>query len=216
MKKYVFMLVAAGSIGFTASAQMKASLGPNAGFGGAWLSNFTGNKFKPSGNIGLALIYSGKSNFGFGADLKYSFEGVKSETTMSGIKSEYDIDLDYIRVPLKAMFFFGKYGQRLRPKVTVGPTLGFLVGGNRRRKITSSNGTFTEDVVQKSTDIFKSFDLGLNASAGINYRLVKNTWFSADVAYVHGLMDVRKDKGGDTRNYMNRNLGLNLGVYFGL
>jgi hypothetical protein len=227
MKKQLFILLTTGVFLGTANAQMKASIGPNAGFGASWIDNWGEKEYKPSGNVGLALIYSGKSNFGFGADLKYSFEGGKREYVTSAVGTQFttteEAKLDYVRLPLKAMFFMGQYGQRVRPKISVGPSFGLLVGGKTNIKTVSQTGAVVFERKDESEDVWDKWDVGVHGSIGLNYRLVKNTWFSADVAYVHGLTDVRKDdkksspySGYNTAtNYKNRNLGLNLGVYFG-
>lgn len=225
MKKHLFTVLAVSVFCVSASAQMKASIGPNVGFGGAWIDNWPESEYKPSGNVGISLIYSGKSNFGIGADLKYSFEGGKREYTTSAVGTTFttteEVKLDYVRLPIKALFFMGKYGQRVRPKISVGPSFGLLVGGKTNVKTVAQTGTVVSEAKYESEDVWDKWDVGVNAAIGLNYRLVKNTWFSADVAYVHGLTDVRKDEtktfAGYTpgKNYKNRNLGLNLGVYFG-
>jgi hypothetical protein len=225
MKRQLFILFTTVMISGAVSAQMKASIGPNAGFGSAWIDNWGESEYKPSGNFGIALIYSGKSNFGFGADLKYSFEGGKREYVTTAVGTQFttteEAKLDYIRLPLKAMFFMGKYGQRVRPKISVGPSFGLLVGGKTNVKTVSQTGAVVSDIKYESEDMWDKWDVGINGSIGLNYRLVKNTWFSADLAYVHGLTDIRKDDkkamaGYNTNtNYKNRNLGLNVGVYFG-
>jgi hypothetical protein len=228
MKKQLFILLATGLFSMAANAQMKASIGPNAGFGGSWIDNWGEGKYKPAGNFGVSLIYSGKSNFGIGADLKYSFEGGKREYTTSAVGTSFttteEAKLDYVRLPLKAIFFMGKYGQRLRPKLAVGPSFGLLVGGKTNIQTVSQTGAVVFEQKNESEDVWDKWDVGVHGSAGFNYRLVKNTWFSADIAYMHGLTDVRNDdrKSGSNnpgytagQNYKNRNLGVNVGVYFG-
>jgi len=201
MKKFLLALIISGSVCFTASAQSKFSLGPNAGVGGSWISNSTNSKTKLAGNAGLALVYSAAEHFGIGLDAKYSFEGGISEST----DAKTTVDLNYFRLPLKAIYFFNDYGDKVRPKVYVGPSFGFLTGG--KTEIVVGNASTTVD----SKDYYKSFDFGVTAGAGVNVRLVKNTWFNADLSYLHGISEIIKDSDAH-----NRNLQVNVGVNFGL
>lgn len=199
MKKIVLAVIISTGFSLVAGAQSKWSLGPNAGVGSSWISNTTNSKAKLSGNAGLALVYSAAEHFGIGLDAKYSFEGGKFQQGSQDVTA----DLNYFRLPLKAIYFFGSYGSKVRPKVFVGPSFGFLAGGE-----TQIEG---QQNPIKSKDYFKSFDFGVTAGAGVNVRLVKNTWFNADVNYLHGITDIRENF-----DQHNRNLGVNVGVNFGL
>lgn len=201
MRKVLILVIFSGVFNLMASAQSKFSLGPNAGVGASWLDNTSNRKSILAGNAGLSLVYSAAEHFGLGLDAKYSFEGGKysfnNETTTA--------DLNYVRIPLKFMYFFNSYGNRVRPKLFAGPSLGFLVGGTTKIE----TPVLTREL--KSKDYYKSVDLGLTAGAGLNIRMVKNTWFNADVNYLHGLTDIRP-----TSKQHNRGLGVNVGVNFGL
>ncbi|MCW3111274.1 MAG: hypothetical protein JWQ09_5780 [Segetibacter sp.] len=203
MKKVLLALIISSGFSLVAGAQSKFSLGPNAGVGASWISNIPDSKSKLAGNAGLSLVYSAAEHFGIGLDAKYSFEGGKSQ---SGNQTT-TTDLNYFRLPLKAIYFFNSYGKKVRPKVFVGPSFGFLAGG--KTKIESPNLNATVD----SKDYFNSFDFGVTAGAGLNIRLVKNTWFNADINYLHGISDIQKDINNTAHN---RNVGLNVGVNFGL
>lgn len=176
-------------------AQGKFSLGPTAGFGMSTLSNVTNSKMRTSANAGLSLVYSAVEHFGIGLDVKYSFEGAKVE--FGSVKNQ--IDLNYVRVPLKAIYFFNKYGDNLRPKIFAGPSFGFLT----KAKL--------NDV--ETTSAYNNVDVALLFGAGLNYRMVKNTWFNVDVSSSLGLSDATKNnnESNATRNYQ-----LNVGVNFGL
>lgn len=219
MKKYILLFLVAG-LSLGANAQ-RFSLGPNAGVGATWIDNFDDKMGKTHGNVGLSLIYSAIDNFGIGLDLKYSLEGGKREYTTNiplaggNFRTIDEASLNYLRVPVKAMFFFGKYGNKVRPKIAVGPSFGFLMGGNLKSETTGPNGSVTATTEMEPDDHFEGFDFGLHGSAGINYRLMERTWFVADVAYNHGLSDIRKDNTTNTK-WHNRNIGINIGVNFGL
>jgi outer membrane protein W len=197
MKK-VFLAALISGLYLSAGAQSKFSLGPQAGFGGSTISNLNDSKYKAAGNVGLSLVYSVVEHFGLGADVKYSFEGAKTEA--NNVSTE--IDLNYVRIPVKAIFFFNNYGDRLRPKIAVGPTFGFLTSA------TQQVGSGSEVDIK---DNLETFDFGLHGGVGLNYRLVKNTWFNADVTYTHGFTEITT-----AADRSNRNLQLNVGVNFGL
>lgn len=224
MKKYLlgsFMMI----MGFAANAQnnsaaQKFSLGPQAGVGSTWIDNFGNDKQgKLHGNFGVSMIYSAIDNFGIGLDVKYSLEGGKTQSTASLLGNTFtateEVNLNYLRLPLKAMFFFGKYGNSVRPKIAVGPSFGFLLGGKTTSETKNASGAIVSESSVNSADHFKSFDFGLHGAAGINYRLVDRTWLVAEVAYNHGLSDIAKEN-THTEKLHNRNFAVNLGVNFGL
>jgi outer membrane protein W len=201
MKKILLALIISSGFSFIAGAQSKFSIGPNAGVGSSWLDNTPNRKSKQAGNVGLSFVYSAQEHFGIGIDTKYSFEGGKYSTT----NETTTVDLNYIRVPLKFMYFFNSYGNKVRPKIFAGPSFGFLAGGDTRIETPAITRTV------KSKDYYKSFDFGLTGGLGLNMRLVKNTWFNADVSYLHGITDIRP-----ASKQHNRNIGVNVGVNFGL
>ncbi|ULQ52666.1 porin family protein [Flavihumibacter fluvii] len=186
-------------------AQDNMSLGPIAGFGHSWISGGD-NKYQPSGNVGLTFTYSPIAHLGLGADLLYSIEGGKRQSGANNIITR----ADYIRVPLKVKYFFGQYGDRLRPKIEIGPSFGFLVGGHQVVETVDKG----EQLSRSNTkDIANGFDVGITAGAGLNYRLMQGTWLLADISYYHGLTNIYQNSALDGRN---RNIGFNLGVAFGI
>lgn len=194
MGRLLLAILISTGLCFTSMAQSKFSLGPNAGVGHSWISNSDNAKFKLAANAGVAMVYSATEHFGIGLDAKYSFEGVKGEGTDNAL------DLNYFRFPLKAIYFFNSYGDQLRPKIFAGPSFGFLSSAK------------SNDVDVKEN--YNTSDVGITAGAGFNYRLVKNSWFTADINYLHGISNVVK--GGGSDKYRNRNIGINVGVNFGL
>jgi hypothetical protein len=197
MKKLMLTVVATTYL-LCSQAQLNLSLGPNAGFGHTWMSGKGDNTYQPAGNFGVSAVYSHNNHLGLGVDLKYSIEGGKKEIANVDVKTR----LNYLRIPIKAMYFFRDYGASLRPKVSLGPSFGFLVGGKQEV------GSLEFD----AKDIYNSFDVGLLASAGFHYNLVTNTWLHFDVSYYHGLSDI--SEAAETNK--NRNIGINLGVAFGI
>lgn len=207
MKKtiVVFLFLAAG---LAVSAQ-NTSLGPTVGINGWTDAN---NNAQVGLNIGATFTYSVSAHWAFGADVKYSMEG--GGKTIS--PKTADVKEDYIRVPLKILYFFGKHGQSFRPKLYVGPSFAFLVGG----KINGSYNSLSYEADAK--DYINGFDFGILMGTGFNYRLSKNgTWLNVDLGYTAGLTNVVKDNTSATAltsvpAFHNKSLAFNVGVAFPL
>lgn len=194
-------------IGKADAIAQNTSLGPTIGVNG-WENS--DNKIKVGLNIGATFVYSIDPHWGIGAELKFSMEGggetIGNETA--------NLTSNYIKLPLKAMYFFGHRGQRLRPKLYAGPSFGLLVGG----KI---NGSYAGVAIPelKSMDYLKHFDLGLLVGTGFNYRLSPGTWLNVDLGYTGGLIDIVKSNTtyspfAPTKH--NHSAALNVGVTFPL
>ena len=193
----------------TASAQKFAqnvSFGPIVGLGHSWIHGLEGDKeFKLAPTAGVTMVYSAGAHWGFGLDIKFSREGVKQEAFPG---TDAVLHANYIRIPFKSMYFFGELGNKIRPKVMAGPSLGFLVGG--KQKLEASGGEILAEV--KAKDILKTFDIGVHGGLGLNARLTRNTWLNTDVTYYHGLKDIREG----SMDWKNRNIVWNVGVAFGI
>jgi outer membrane protein W len=209
MKK-IIAGVALLTVGKLSTAQ-NVSIGPVVGVSHAWITGVENTTFKPSVNIGGTLVYSFVPHWGIGGDIRASFfEGVRTKTESGSTKQVTNINATYLRIPMKVYHFFGKYGDRVRPKIYVGPEVGFFLGGKTKTETTV--GGNTSEVKTDSKDGFKSFDFGFVAGGGINYRLKKNVWLNVDLVYNNGLIDISE---GESYN-ANRNLGLSAGVTFPL
>jgi hypothetical protein len=191
-----------------AAIAQNVSFGPIAGFGHSWVTGTDNVVFNPGVNVGATLIYSPSEHWGLGGDIRFSFlEGSKSRIETGGNENEIALRSTYLRIPLKVVRFFGDYGNRVRPKLYVGPSFGFLLGGKQKSYY---NGTVTQEY--KSKDILETFDFGFIAGAGVNLRISRLTWLNIDLAYQNGLLDVTK---GQQYN-ASRNIGLNVGITFPL
>lgn len=189
------------SVVFSQEAQVKPtkvlSIGPSVGFGHTGIRNTNGTDvFKPSWSAGLIINYSTSEHVGFAADVLYSIEGARVENG----DQETDLTLQYVRVPFKFAYFFGVFEDNLRPKITVGPSLGFLIDADA-----DVEGVGKSDV--KSS--YQPFDMGLNASIGFNLKLSNSIWLNTDFNYYTGFTVVRT-------NQYNSNFGVKVGLAFGL
>lgn len=181
------------------------SLGPVVGFGHSGLQNvgYT-DRFHPSINAGVTMNWSGMENIGFSADLLYSREGGSWDMNNG---NDVDLHLTYIRLPLKFAYFFGDVENAFRPKVTIGPSLGFLI--DEDLDIEGDTGS-PYGVRSNFNERNNSFDIGGQGSLGFNWRMMERVWLNVDAYYYQGLRDI-----GDLNNY-NANFGLRAGVAFGL
>ena len=209
MKTLVILLTGLFSV-FAVRAQQYLSLGPTAGFGHSWVSmdqepSGFDKAFHASYNIGAKLVYSIVTNWGLSADLKFSSEGGTYKSASGNDKLV--LRANYIRVPIQGIYFFGDYGDRVRPKISTGPSFGFLVGG-KSKSIVNEQTTSETDI----SNVMKGFDFGWDFAGGANVRLSRNTWLNADIMYKLGITDISKNA-----NAMhNRGLGFNVGVAFGI
>lgn len=206
MKKLMIVLVAVTCTGLLHAQNL--SFGPTAGFGHSWSSydkpSPYDGMFHPSYNIGGKIVYSFVTSWGISADVKFSSEG-----QTFGIDKDNKIvgRLNYIRVPLQGIYFFGKYGDAVRPKISLGPSFGFAVGG--KTKVYEDGEVISET---KTKDNAETFDFGVTGAIGANFRIAKATWLNADIAYYHGFLDVPT---ADV-SAKNRGIGINVGVLFPL
>jgi hypothetical protein len=169
--------------------QSKFSLGIKGGVGHSFIAPYKNYAFNTSSNLGLSAVVSPWANWGIGLDAVFSSEGA----TYKSSDVEFAQQLDYIRIPLKAIYFFRNYEHDFRPKVTLGPSLGILIN-------------------EKNSFDASMLDLGANASIGFNYRLIRAVWLNADVNYYQGFTDVYTN---NSVKDLNGNIRLDLGVSFG-
>lgn len=196
MKKY--LLILGLSLSATLAFSQNSSLGPNIGINSSWLSDQEGDIRNPIGlNIGLNYVYSNYEKWGFGTGLNFSQEGV----IVKRAGTDYKTQLNYLRIPLKAYHFFGDLEDAFRPKIYVGPSFGFLLGGKAE----------VGDIKVDSKDNFEGFDVGAMIGTGFNFKFAERTWFNFDLAYTHGLINASK-LGNET---LNRNVGVTMGVAWG-
>lgn len=203
MKFKTILTVAFLAAVFNVQAQY-FSIGPSVGFQHSWISSelpdSASHTIHPGFNAGLSLVYSNESHFGLGADLKYSMEGTSIKTEFLNVQTVTDWNTTYIRLPLRLIYFFGEYGNAIRPKIFLGPTLGALLSSK------------SEDVDVK--DLTNSFDVGVHGGLGLNIRLLERIWLNTDVTYTQGLSDVTQSDLDNTKNH-NGNIAVNAGLLFG-
>lgn len=225
-KKIALSILTISSLSLSATtAQKYISFGPVIGFDHSGVTNGTmkdavnvKSNFNPTFHAGFGLIYAKHANWGFGGELLFSKEGFKKEITDKRFGEGYEEtnSVGYIRVPLRAYYFFGKYKQKVRPKIYAGPSFGVKIMDDH--KMEGIDGKAIPPLTDMNrTSEFNTFDLGLQAGVGVNVTLSRAIWLNLDLNYYQGLLDAVGDNSVYKTGYnMNQNLGFQAGLLFGL
>lgn len=207
------------------NAQQYVSLGPVIGFGHSGLttgSMFPGasakSLFQPSFSGGLGLIYAKHEHWGFGGEVLFSKEGFKKQFTEGPLDWTSTSAASYIRVPLRVYYFFGGYEQSVRPKLYLGPSLGFNIGESYDEDPHNdyTSARFSGGNPAGAPPDYKLFDLGLHLGAGVNITLARSMWLNLDLNYYQGLLDGLDNEPADNGYNMNQHLRFQAGLLFGL
>lgn len=213
MKKILVSVAAVLSVSLINAQNL--SFGPTAGVGHSWITidyedDALDNTFFASYNVGAKLVYSFVSHWGISADVKFSSEGgSKKGNVTGGDHHDYNYRMNYIRIPIQGIYFFGDLGDKVRPKVALGPSFGFLVGGRTKLEVNEEDANEYE-----ADEIFEKSDIGLTASAGANFNLGKGRWLNTDLTYYHGFKQILRPPTDIDVN--NRGIGINIGITFPL
>lgn len=198
--KNCIILLAFVFASLTAAAQENVSIGPVAGLS---LANFRGDvsetNWKPGLTIGGFYNYSSRTGFGFTGQLLFTQLGAQTQNKNA------EVNLNYIQVPLLATFYFGRYGNPVRPKIFLGPSLHFLTSA-RNQNGDNING----DVNNR---VYTPFDLGLTFGGGVNFELSPKIWLNLDARYNLGLLDVTR---ATNVSVFNNNFAFMAGLSFPL
>lgn len=198
MKKVLFTLFIAAVVSFTKGiAQENVSIGPIVGANFSKLAgNTIYNDWKTGATLGIFINYSGENRFGVNGQLLYSRMGGKSPNNAS--KGH----LDYIQIPIMGTYYLNGRGNKLRPKVMLGPYIGFLV------KATNESGVSINP--QGTGQPYKGIDAGAAMGLGFNYSIGRKIWLNADLRYNLGLAQVMNV----IADVHNRSWGVNVGLSF--
>jgi outer membrane protein W len=201
----------------------QASAGIKAGANFSSLSNVDAAKTLTGLTAGGFFVYSIVEHFGVSADVLYSGEGAKFSnqysTASQVVNTETNLRLNYIRVPLLANVFFGQLGDRIRPKICLGPNFGFLMSVKNKTTVTTLEGNVLneETTTVKDKNGYAGFDLSAIVGAGINYRMNDKTWLNLELKYNVGATDVNEVKPLYTTDAVkNKGLAIAAGIAFGL
>jgi len=187
------------------------SIGPVGSFGHSWTNNLgsRNNEFKAAPALGAGMLFSMHEHWAYGSQLLLSHEGYTRQIRMNGNWYQRTVNPIYLRMPMSVNYFFGSYGNAVRPKLYLGPVLGLKLSEHEDIDFRGA------DLAYRHVDEFRTFDLGLQGGAGVNIRLWRTTWLNLDAGYYQGLLDA-SDRPGETDYNTNANLRFNAGLFFGL
>jgi hypothetical protein len=221
MKKILVLLLLAGITQVNAQSDAEWKFGPRVGVNIANFSDVDDSKARTGLVAGGYLVYSFHEHFGISLDLLYSMEGAKYKSTFVTpgitIRAENTTTLSYLRAPLLLNIFFGELGNPIRPKLMVGPDLGFLMSVKEESESTTEqNGqTTVTSTSSTSKDGYNTTDFGAVAGAGVNIRLADRLWLDTDIRYYIGATEVFENSTGDVKP-KNQHLQLSVGIGIGL
>jgi hypothetical protein len=173
---------------------------------------------------GAFILYSFEEHFGVSADVLYSMEGAKfTDVTTIGdatTRTENNISLSYLRIPILANVFFCDYGSAFRPKLFLGPSPGLLMGAKNKFKSVTTQNNGEVITVEDKDDVKNDFtggDMGIMVGGGFNYRLAEYIWWNIDLRYYIGTSDINKNHpAGNSNDLKNNSLSATFGIGIGL
>lgn len=188
---FLALFVGAASLVYAQSSPI--SVGLKGGLNFANLSGDNVNTDSRTGiNFGAFLTYSVKETFGVTGEINYAQKGARDANS--------NLNLNYLEVPVHFSYFFGK--GNFRPKLMVGPYMGFLMNSEIEIRGNRTN----------VKDFYNETDFGLSLGGGLHYGLGDAKWLYLDARYGLGLADISKASG----NVYNRVFSINVGISFGL
>ena len=158
----------------------KLSIGPMAGVNISSISEIDNTESLAGLNAGIFLNYSVNENLGFGLKGLFSQLGTGFEDI------ENHVRLNYIQLPLSVAYFFGERGNTIRPKVFIGPYVGFLMNA--------------QDMNGNDISGYNSTDFGGQIGAGFNYSFANRSWLNFDLGYSAGFMDISETSASSSKN----------------
>ena len=247
MKKFftlLFILFA-----FVSFSQAQVKLGPRGGLNLANVSEDLGGtqSFDIEGTpLEITLKQSNRTTFNFGGFVEYwfspmialqlnilynqkgfAFDGNLNETIIEeGIPINVSADaeetakLTYLSFPILAKVAFGE--SNIKPYLTAGPEIGFLLSGKDHAKATASAeaqgiqvGPYTVDQEEDIKEFLESMEFALDFGGGVSYSF-GNIGVFADFIYSLGITKVNKEELDNSNDIKNQNIMINAGMFFAI
>ncbi|GAB3431450.1 porin family protein [Niabella aquatica] len=161
--------------------------------------------FHPTVQFGRTALYNFSDNVGIGLGTFFSTEGVTFKINNNTGARKTEQRMNYIRIPLGAMFTFGDPISKVRPRLGIGGSVGFLVGG--KTYLLGDNDLFTgaKTIKAMSTKV----DAGATGSLGLSVRVADGFLINHDINYYHGLVENKYES--NLPSFTHRNIGLSMG-----
>lgn len=192
---FIVLMITTGWIASNAQEEDRWSIGPRGGVNFANVTNVEESQSITAMVLGLTTTYSFNENTGLTLEALYSVEGFKAPFT--------EMHLRYLQIPLYFDYFFGKLGDRLRPKVYVGIVPGFFLGG-------------TDNDLDVNKDYYNKFVVAASGGLGVNWRIANRIWLNADLRSFVGLSDIRSSDNQMGDSVKPSNVQFSLGLCYGI
>lgn len=216
MKKFIATAIALFSIFTMAHAQHGFAAENKVIVGHSWTVGNTSTEkkvFHPYIQVGRSSIFNFSPHVAIGLGAFFSTEGLSFKDSAYNINGERfsfkgELRTNYIRVPLMATFTFGNADNRIRPRVSAGPTVGFLVGG---KTLVNTSGVLNGHKTQKA--LSTTIDAGVNAAAGVSIKVFDGVWINHDIHYYHGIVENEYNRSAiNGSNFTHKSIGLSMGM----
>lgn len=164
MKKLVILTVLLTAFTFAGNAQM--NFGFKAGLNMANISgdNTDNAEMVPNYQVGVTTNFSMGETFAIQPGLILTGKGSKYSEEFMGETLDYNLNLNYLEIPINAVYNVGNF------QIFAGPYLGFGLFGKAKfenDQIDDEDIEFTGDVTEETDGIpINGFDYGLNFGAG--------------------------------------------------
>lgn len=164
---------------------------------GLVLSRFTGTDLKtapaPGFTLGLSLDFPLAERFSVRAEANYIEKG--SRVTDEILNTEFDLTMDYIEVPLLAMYRFPMEG-KMTPHLFAGPYTAFLIENNSNSELMNDQRYTPDNLVDDAVTV----DFGVVAGAGTEFDFKFNR-MTVEIRYHMGITGAfDSDAPGTIRN----------------
>lgn len=165
---------------------------------------------------GVDLLFNCSKNWGLETGLQYSNNGYKTENQELSfgspdetlpIKAQFIYSYQYVGIPLKAKYIFGK--NNLHFISSVGFMTNFLVNEKAKIKYEYKNGREETKTESNNSDINKINILPV-ISVGVDYKLCKKMHLVVEPTYRYSLLKLKNAP--ISENLWN--MGLNVGLYY--
>jgi hypothetical protein len=214
LKKLILLTAFTGALTAAFSQQQQTttetSLQPKIGIkGGINLSNLyvddvQDENMKVGVNVGVFAKFPLTRGFSIQPELLYSSKGAKLTYNNILGTGEYRFNLNYVELPILAVFNLGK-----NFNIHAGPYAALLTSANIKRKDKASGDV--DDIADLDTDNFKRFDYGLVGGIGFD---IEN--FTLGARYNYGLNEIGDGgvAGAATKNSKNSTFTFYIGIGF--
>lgn len=184
------------------------SIGDKIYIGHGWTNgNMSDNevyRFHPSFQIGRNFIFNANQNFGMSFGLQFSTEGLsftnKAKTYDGSIRS------NFLRMPIQVIYTFGNEKVRIRPRVALGPSIGWLVGG--KTMVMQADTIFSGRITKLA--LKSKIDVGAVASFGLSIKVADGIHFIPELNYYQSLIKTKYEPNFPVNSFTYSNVGLSL------